>query len=82
VSPLPGERPRSAGTKRESELQARVDELAEALGEAYVELRAWRKGGLSTHVHQRLAMGAAHAAPIDAGVLPSSMSTPPAPVPR
>jgi hypothetical protein len=59
-----------------------VDELAEALGEAYVELRAWRKGGLSTHVHQRLAMGAAHAAPIDAGVLPSSMSTPPAPVPR
>lgn len=32
-------------TKRETELQGRVDELTEALGEAYVELRAWRKGG-------------------------------------
>jgi len=37
--------PRSAATKRESELQARVDELTEALGEAYVAA-AWHKGGL------------------------------------
>jgi len=30
---------------RETELQAQVDELVSALGEAHVELRVWRKGG-------------------------------------
>lgn len=32
-------------TRRETELLGKVDELTTALGEAYVELRAWRKGG-------------------------------------
>jgi transposase len=40
-----GENPRPAGSKRESEMQAKIDELTQALGEAYVELRVWRKGG-------------------------------------
>ena len=40
-----GENPRPPGTKRETELQAQIDELTQALGEAYVELRIWRKGG-------------------------------------
>jgi transposase len=30
---------------REAELQAQIDELTSALGEAHVELRVWRKGG-------------------------------------
>lgn len=40
-----GENPRPPGSKREAELQAQVEELTQALGEAYVELRIWRKGG-------------------------------------
>jgi transposase len=40
-----GENPRPPGTRRESELQAQIDDLTQALGEAYVELRVWRKGG-------------------------------------
>jgi transposase len=36
------EGPRS---RREGELQSQVEELTQALGEAYVELRVWRKGG-------------------------------------
>jgi transposase len=32
-------------SKRETELEEQVDELQQALGEAYVELRVWRKGG-------------------------------------
>jgi transposase len=40
-----GENARPAGAAREAELQSRIEELTEALGEAYVELRAWRKGG-------------------------------------
>ena len=31
--------------RREAELESKVDELTTALGEAYVELRVWRKGG-------------------------------------
>jgi transposase len=34
-----------AASKREADLQAQLDELTQALGEAYVELRIWRKGG-------------------------------------
>lgn len=37
--------PRSAADRREAELQAQVEDLTTALGEAYVELRVWRKGG-------------------------------------
>jgi transposase len=40
-----GERPRTPQSKREEELEAQVEELTNALGEAYVELRVWRKGG-------------------------------------
>lgn len=41
-----GENPgKSQLARRESELQAQVDELTSALGEAYVELRVWRKKG-------------------------------------
>jgi transposase len=40
-----GENPRPPGSKREAEMQAQIDELTSALGEAYVELRVWRKGG-------------------------------------
>ena len=40
-----GDNAKADSTRRESDLQGRVDELTEALGEAYVELRAWRKGG-------------------------------------
>ena len=40
-----GDNPRSPATRREGELQAQIDELTQALGEAYVELRVWRKGG-------------------------------------
>lgn len=32
-------------SRRESELEGQVDELTSALGEAYVELRVWRKKG-------------------------------------
>lgn len=40
-----GENAKMPSSKREEELQAQVAELTKALGEAYVELRAWRKGG-------------------------------------
>lgn len=40
-----GENPRPPTSKREAELQAQIEELTTALGEAYVELRLWRKGG-------------------------------------
>jgi transposase len=40
-----GDRPKSSQSKREEELEEKVDELTSALGEAYVELRLWRKGG-------------------------------------
>ena len=40
-----GDNARSPTSKREDELQAQVNELTTALGEAYVELRVWRKGG-------------------------------------
>lgn len=40
-----GDNPKPPGTRREAELQAEIDDLTQALGEAYVELRVWRKGG-------------------------------------
>lgn len=40
-----GDNPRAPSSKREAELEAQVEELTTALGEAYVELRVWRKGG-------------------------------------
>lgn len=40
-----GDNPRPPMSKRETELEAQVEELTSALGEAYVELRLWRKGG-------------------------------------
>jgi transposase len=40
-----GDNARSPTSKREDEFQAQIDELTTALGEAYVELRVWRKGG-------------------------------------
>jgi transposase len=40
-----GENSHPPGSKREVELQDQIDELTQALGEAYVELRIWRKGG-------------------------------------
>jgi transposase len=40
-----GENPQPPGSRREAELQAQIDDLTQALGEAYVELRVWRKGG-------------------------------------
>ena len=40
-----GDNPRAPSSKRESELESQVEELTTALGEAYVELRVWRKGG-------------------------------------
>jgi transposase len=40
-----GDNANPPGTRREAELQAQVEELTQALGEAYVELRVWRKGG-------------------------------------
>lgn len=41
-----GENPTSsAAAKQVAELQAQVDDLTSALGEAYVELRVWRKKG-------------------------------------
>jgi len=43
-----GDNARAPSSRREAELEAQVEELTTALGEAYVELRVWRKGGLST----------------------------------
>jgi transposase len=40
-----GDNPRTTSSKRESELESQIEELTTALGEAYVELRVWRKGG-------------------------------------
>ena len=40
-----GDNPRTPTSRRETELAAQVDELTTALGEAYVELRIWRKKG-------------------------------------
>jgi transposase len=40
-----GDNPRAPTPRREAELEAKVEELTTALGEAYVELRLWRKGG-------------------------------------
>ena len=40
-----GDNPPGAQSRREAELEAQVAELTSALGEAYVELRVWRKGG-------------------------------------
>ncbi len=40
-----GENAKAPSSRRESDLQAQIEELTSALGEAYVELRAWRKGG-------------------------------------
>jgi transposase len=40
-----GENPRASVSKREAELASQIEELTTALGEAYVELRVWRKGG-------------------------------------
>lgn len=45
-----GENARPPSSKHEEELETQVEELTTALGEAYVELRVWRKGGLSTPV--------------------------------
>ena len=40
-----GDNAAGPASRREAQLQAQVDELTQALGEAYVELRVWRKGG-------------------------------------
>ena len=40
-----GDNPRAPSSKREAELESQIEELTSALGEAYVELRVWRKGG-------------------------------------
>jgi hypothetical protein len=40
-----GDNARTETTKREAELGDRVDDLTSALGEAYAELRVWRKKG-------------------------------------
>lgn len=40
-----GDNPRPPNSRLESELRAQIDDLTQALGEAYVELRVWRKGG-------------------------------------
>lgn len=45
-----GDRPVRPASKREEELEAQVADLTSALGEAYVELRIFRKGGLFTLV--------------------------------
>lgn len=39
-----GDNAKAPASKREAELQANIDDLTTALGEAYVELRVWRKG--------------------------------------
>lgn len=35
----------AGGSRREQRLEAEIDELTSALGEAHMELRLWRKGG-------------------------------------
>ena len=40
-----GDNPRAPSSRKEQELEAQVEDLTSALGEAYVELRVWRKGG-------------------------------------
>jgi transposase len=40
-----GDRPKRPANRHEEELEAQVEDLTSALGEAYVELRVWRKGG-------------------------------------
>ena len=40
-----GDNARAPASRRESELEGQIEELTSALGEAYVELRVWRKGG-------------------------------------
>ena len=40
-----GDRPTRPANRREEELEEKVEDLTSALGEAYVELRVWRKGG-------------------------------------
>lgn len=40
-----GDNAQAPASRREAELRAQVDDLTQALGEAYVELRVWRKGG-------------------------------------
>lgn len=40
-----GDNARGPTSRREGELEAQVEELTSALGEAYVELRVWRKKG-------------------------------------
>jgi transposase len=40
-----GENAKAPASRRETELQTQIEELTSALGEAYVELRVWRKGG-------------------------------------
>jgi transposase len=40
-----GDNARTETTRREAELDDRVEELTSALGEAYAELRVWRKKG-------------------------------------
>jgi hypothetical protein len=38
-----GDNPRAPASRQEAELEAKLKELTAALGEAYVELRLWRK---------------------------------------
>jgi transposase len=45
-----GDNPRSPVSRREVELEEQVGELTTALGQAYVELRLWRKKGPSTRL--------------------------------
>lgn len=41
-----GENAKTTATDRQiADMQAKIDDLTTALGEAYVELRVWRKGG-------------------------------------
>jgi transposase len=40
-----GDNPKPPSSVRERELESQVEELTTAIGEAYVELRVWRKGG-------------------------------------
>jgi len=40
-----GDNARAPSGQREAELESKIEELTTALGEAYVELRVWRKGG-------------------------------------
>jgi transposase len=40
-----GDNPRTTVNRRETDLAAEVEDLTAALGEAYVELRVWRKKG-------------------------------------